>query len=74
MKNEINLYNKIIKTNQHVLLNKLKRKRHSYSIEELKIEIEKYEYLLDFIKKSKRYYIYIHKHNLCYMLDNLKRK
>jgi hypothetical protein len=43
-----------------------------YLIEELKFEIHKYEYLLDFIKNSKRYYIYIHK--LRYMLEQLKRK
>lgn len=74
MKNNPQLYQKLVRIKKLNILSSLKKERCSHTILEIQKEIKKYEYLLDFIKKSKKYYTYIHKHNLQYLLSDLKRK
>jgi len=73
---EPKIYQKLIKMKKLDILSSLKKERQTsgYTIDELKYKIKEYEYLLDFIQKSKKYYLYIHRHNLQYLLKDLKRK
>ena len=69
-----NLYQKLSKINKLSLLSSLKKIHNTHSIDDLKNEIKKHEFLIDFIKNNRKHYLFIKRHNLSYLLSDLKRK
>jgi len=75
-KNEPKLYSKLVRNKNlykytYHLSRKIKRWKNEVDVI---TEINKYEYLLDFINNSKGCYLHIKRNNLDYLLVNLKRK
>lgn len=73
--NEPSLYQKLLRRGiLEKYTSNLIRKYSIVDIESIKEEVMKYEYLLDFIEKSPRYYSYCKRYNLEYLFEKLKRK
>jgi very-short-patch-repair endonuclease len=73
--NEMILYVKLVKNKTlDKFTSHLPRRIISWELDDVKIEINKYEYLLDFIEKSTRCYSYIKRNKLENLLINLKRR
>lgn len=68
------IYRKLVRLKKLDLLSVLERDRKKYNEKVLIEEVNKYKNLLDFIKNSKRFYTYIHKHNLRHLLVGLKKR
>lgn len=75
-KNEMSLYSKLIRSKTlDKYTSQLKRTLKSWSDRnDILNEIDKYEYLLDFIKTSHGCYLHIKRNKLDHLLDKLKRK
>jgi hypothetical protein len=74
-KNDLNTYNKLRRRDLLVELTKdLIKNRIDWTDELIKYEVSKYEYLVDFIKKSKGCYLFCKRNNKEYLLNELQRK
>jgi very-short-patch-repair endonuclease len=71
-----NYYGYIKKNKLNYLINDLKRtvnRKPDFFISDIISEIKKYDFLIDFKKKSFKHYCFVIKHHLYYLTKNLKR-
>jgi hypothetical protein len=73
-KKNSSFYQKIRKLDKYDEIISNLRERKKYKIDEITQTISEYKYLLDFIQEQNALYLYIRRHNMQSLLENLLRK